>query len=85
MMGTERLKKKNELRYRKGSTDERNNCRYCTSFVVDFEVRGLGGNVLAIEGRCRVMGLEHSRRYRIREDHRCDAQILDRSKCWWLK
>jgi len=84
-MGTGRLKKKDELHYRKGSTCENYNCEYCKSFVGNFEVHGLGGNVLAIEGRCRVMGLEHSRRYRVRKDYRCDAQEWDRSKCSWLK
>jgi len=84
-MGTGRLKKKDDLHYRKGSTAAHFNCECCKSFVENFEVRGLGGNVLAIEGRCRLMGMEYSRRYRVRPDHRCDAQELDRDKCWWMK
>jgi len=85
MMGTGRLKKKDDLHYRKGSTGTHYNCECCKNFIDNFEVHSIGGRLLAVEGRCRIMGMENSRRYRIRPDHRCDAQELDRSKCWWLK
>lgn len=70
-----RLKKKDELHYRKGSTNEAVNCRYCMNFVANHEATGIGGVVLRTEGRCRLMGVDHSSvRYRIRPDFRCDAQ-----------
>jgi hypothetical protein len=74
-MGTlPRLKKKDELRYRKGSTNESINCRYCVNFVKEYEAKGIGGVVLRVEGRCQIMGVDHSSiRYRIRRDFTCDA------------
>lgn len=62
-----RLKLKNEMNYRKGSTNESVNCRYCVNRV-DVKV----GEVF--ESRCRIMGLKDSIRYRVRPDYRCDAQ-----------
>lgn len=74
-MSTTRLKKKDELRYRKGSTCETMNCLFCRHFVRDFPVRSCGdGRVIDHQPRCRIMGLEHSRRYRVRPDYTCDAQ-----------
>lgn len=70
-----RLKKKNELHYRNGSTNEAMNCRFCVNFVKRYEATGIGGEVLRTEGRCRLMGVDHSSiRYRVRPDYRCDAQ-----------
>ncbi|PKN20405.1 MAG: hypothetical protein CVU71_01035 [Deltaproteobacteria bacterium HGW-Deltaproteobacteria-6] len=80
-----RLKKKVELKYRKGSTDDGQNCRYCTSYVKDFEVIGIGGIKLDVEPRCQIIGLENSRRYRVRPDYTCNAQVRDDAKCWWIK
>jgi hypothetical protein len=67
-----RLKKKDEYRYRKGSTNESSNCRYCTSFQPDFDVPGKGK-----EPRCNLMGLNESIRYRVRPDHTCNAHCFD--------
>lgn len=69
-----RLKKKDELRYRKGSTNESQNCRFCASFISDVAVTGIGGVFFRAEGRCKIMGVGNSIRYRIRPDHTCDAQ-----------
>jgi hypothetical protein len=79
-----RLKKKVELHYRKGSTDDGLNCRYCTSYVPDFQVTGIGGVKLDVEPRCKIIGLENSRRYRVRPDQTCNAQVRDDNKCWWM-
>jgi hypothetical protein len=74
MMGAlPKLPKKVELRYRKGSTNESNNCRYCVQFVENFEVRdGIG-----LESRCRIFGLRERSRYKVRQDYTCDAQEFD--------
>lgn len=63
-----RLKKKIELNYRKGSTNESTNCRYC----INYRPQELIGN--KIEKRCSVMGIRESIRYRVRPDFKCDAQ-----------
>lgn len=80
-----RLKKKIELRYRKGSTSENLNCRYCVNFLAAQKITGIGGAYLRTEGRCTIMGLGASIKYRIRPDHTCDAQKLDVTKCRWLQ
>jgi hypothetical protein len=71
-----RLPKKIFYRYRKGSTDESENCKHCVNITMIPE---------SFTPRCWIMGLKPSIRYRIREDHRCDVQVLDRASCWWLK
>ena len=82
-MGVPRLKKKIELRYRKGSTDDSQNCSHCEHFVKEHPIRHLGRNeIVAHEPRCKVIGLGNSRRYRIRADHRCDAHQV---AAWWRK
>lgn len=68
-----RLKRKDELKYRKGSTSELRWCRVCANFVSDFVIRGIGGGLNRTEPRCRVMGLQEGRRYRVRPDHTCEA------------
>ena len=77
-----KLKKKIDLKYRKGSTDESQNCRYCKFFKSQFPVFGIGGDgtPIKIESRCDVMGLRESIRYRVRFDYMCDAQERDREK-----
>lgn len=73
-----RLKKKDELHYRKGSTNESKNCRFCVNIVKGFEVKGIGGpGAIALENRCKIMGLNASRRYRINTDFTCDAQVYN--------
>lgn len=75
-----RLKKKDELNYRKGSTNEAANCRFCVNFVANYEATGIGGEVLRTESRCHLMGVDHSSvRYRIRPDFTCNAQKYDQT------
>lgn len=69
-MGTKRLKMKDDLHYRKGPTS--GGCSHCNFYVGNFQVRGLDGNELGLEPRCRVMGFENSNRYRINPDNHCD-------------
>ncbi len=79
-MGSQpKLKIKEELHYRKGSTCESMNCRHCDHFVKDFPVYGIGGagKPLRIESRCKIIGLKEGVRYRVREDYRCDEQRLN--------
>jgi hypothetical protein len=66
-----RLKIKDEIRYRKGSTNESQNCRYCLNFInldpsspVQFNARGM----------CRIIGERDLVRYRVRGDYTCDRQ-----------
>lgn len=73
-----RLKIKDELNYRKGSTADHMNCRYCLH-LTEIDIPGRGSQL-----RCKIMGIHQSIRYRVREDHRCDAHELDESRCWWL-
>lgn len=69
-----RLKKKDELQYRKGSTNEAQNCQFCMHFVHSYEAKGIGGAILRVEGRCKIMGVDNSSiRYRIRPDHTCNV------------
>lgn len=76
-----RLEKKVAFRYRKGHTNESENCKACAYFVPDFQVVGCDGKtLLGIEPRCRIFGLENSRRYRVRADYTCDRQFI--SQAW---
>jgi hypothetical protein len=71
-----RLKKKDELNYRSGSTNEARNCRYCINFKADFyDFRAIGGR--GPVSRCTVIGMNEGRRYDIRRDHTCDSQQFD--------
>lgn len=63
-----RLKIKDEVRYRKGSTSNSLNCVSCSHFDS------------AGAMRCRVIGLRAGARYRVRPDYRCDRHQL--SKKW---
>ena len=63
-----RLKIKDEIRYRKGSTNESVNCKHCQNF------NPLLGS--EVNSRCVLIGglLKESRRYNVRADHTCDRQ-----------
>ncbi|MHB8123766.1 MAG: hypothetical protein ACYDG4_16635 [Desulfuromonadaceae bacterium] len=73
MGSPKRLKKKDELHYRKGSTNESSNCRWCVHFVESITLFRDKGNI-EIGSRCQIIGLAQSIRYRVREDHTCDVQ-----------
>lgn len=76
-----RLKIKDELRYRKGSTNESRNCRRCSNFMTNTlhdGVEGFGKYSTRVPGRCKLMvGYFESSagiRYRVLSDYTCDAQ-----------
>lgn len=73
-----KLKIKDELRYRKGSTCETMNCKYCLH-LTSIDIPGKGQ-----EPRCKIIGVRESIRYRIRDDFRCDQQVPDETKFDWL-
>ncbi len=73
-MGVPRLKKKAELNYRRGLIWK--SCSYCDHFVRPWAGTG--------EGRCRRIGLEPGRQYRILPHYLCDAYD-DTKTMEWLK
>jgi hypothetical protein len=64
------LKKKQEVNYRRGRTWA--DCSQCDHYVPDFQVVGIGGTVLGVEPRCRIIGLESGRMYRVSPKNWCD-------------
>ncbi len=83
-----KLKTKEAYKYRKGSTNEGENCRFCTHFIEKFPIFGIGNNSttpIRIESRCKIHGTGEGRRYRVQQDYRCDAQVFDESKKTWGK
>lgn len=64
------LKKKQEVNYRRGRTWA--DCSGCDHFVREFKVVGIGGVELGVEHRCRVIGLEMGRQYRVSPKNWCD-------------
>jgi hypothetical protein len=73
-----RLKMKEDLRYRKGHTNDSQNCKTCENFKAHFPVFGIGvdGTPIRIESRCALIGLEQSRHYNVRADYTCDRQHI---------
>ena len=69
-----RLKIKDEIRYRKGSTNETRNCKWCASFIRNFTLHN-GEVTVDFGSRCKMIGPGRSVRYRVREDHTCDRQV----------
>lgn len=65
-----RLKKKDELNYRRGYTHS--HCGDCDFFVPDFRVMGIGGEFLRYEPRCKQIGLRDGRMYRVGRNNICD-------------
>lgn len=70
-MGSPRLNKKIELHYRRGYTHS--HCGCCDHFVRNHEVRKCTGEPMGVEPRCRIIGLENGRGYRINPNSVCDA------------
>ncbi len=66
-----RLREKILRRYRKGSTNEFVNCGNCNNLV---KVTFRRGGAEIGEWRCKLFGLNASRRYRVRTDYTCDAR-----------
>ena len=69
-MGVPSLKIKRELNYRRGY--QHAHCSDCNYYFSQFEVRSCNGNPLGKEPRCRKIGLENSRRYRVHPNNICD-------------
>lgn len=71
-MGVKRLKIKNELNYKRGRTWA--NCGQCDHFVPKFQVHGCDKErtPLRVEPRCKIIGLENGRSYRIHPANICD-------------
>ena len=75
-----RLKIKDEIRYRKGSTNESCNCKACKHYRKEWIqfVRPHGPDVK--ESRCIIIGGMNSEsiRYRVRDDYTCDRQEMSK-------
>ena len=72
-----RLKIKDELRYRNGSTNESRNCRYCSNFMEDTlhdGAAGIGKYSMRWPGRCKIIGGRPGIRTRVLSDRTCDSQ-----------
>lgn len=70
MGSPKRLKIKDDLNYRKGSTAHY--CSHCNNYT-EVEIFGCGGNPLGKQPRCKLIGVDkNSRRYRINPNHICD-------------
>lgn len=64
------LKIKRELNYRRGGTCR--NCEGCDHYVASHMVKTCNGNPLREEPRCKVVGLENGRMYRVHPGNVCD-------------
>ena len=69
-MGAQTLKKKQEFNYRRGSSAFY--CSHCNHFVSQFLVQDVDGAAKSIEPRCRMIGLENGRGYRVHPKDICD-------------
>jgi hypothetical protein len=66
-MGSQGLKKKATLNYRKASKADGNcRCQSCAHYRHDCLITGIGGVFLGYQDRCALFCLDASRRYRIR-------------------
>jgi len=76
------LKIKEELHYRRGYTHA--HCSDCNHYVQTFKRESFNGADLGEEPRCRVIGLQLGRMYRIHPKNICDqfdnSELLARLK-----
>lgn len=70
------LKRKQELNYLRGYTHS--SCGDCNSFVPNCQLTGIDGQDLGSQPRCREIGLEPGRMYRVSPNNICD--LYDNSK-----
>ena len=70
------LKIKMQLNYRRGGTSR--NCGQCDHFVKNHPCIGLGDIDLGLQPRCKVIGLEPGRMYRISKNSICDKYVNKR-------
>lgn len=80
-----RLKIKDEIRYRKGSTHESSNCKACKYFKAQSITISYSSGDHHIEDRCTIVGMASSARYRVRPDHTCDRQEMSESYNQYLE
>ena len=71
-----RLKIKDEIRYRKGHTNDSQNCKVCENFRKDLYSYQPKSRPKTSESRCALIGLRPTARYRVREDYTCDRQQM---------
>lgn len=64
------LKAKTTVSYRRGSAGAK--CRFCLNLVPHHKILGIGGELLGEGVRCRIIGLQPGRQYRIGLDNVCD-------------
>jgi len=80
-MGTPKLKIKDELHYRRGYTHS--HCSECNHYV-EMRIRGINDADLGQQPRCRLIGLNPGRMYRINPASICarfdGSNKLDRLK-----
>jgi len=81
-MGTQKLKIKTELKYRPGYTHA--HCSQCNHFVSKHPCVGINGVDLGEQPRCRIIGMNPGRMYRINPNNICDrydgSESLNRLK-----
>ncbi len=88
MGSMQRLKIRDEIRYRKGSTNEAENCVWCRNFT-NMDPECLVPS--RAYGTCKIILSEVPVRYfnnrtRVRGDHRCDRQEYDEAKTpGWMR
>lgn len=88
-----RLKIKDEIRYRKGSTNTAQNCEWCKHFklpVPNFPAPVHGRSIMSLPtvavGTCGLIGHINTVRYRVRSDYYCDLQEYDEAKTpGWMR
>lgn len=72
--GCNMLKRKIEIGYRKAirATDKQRRCGNCANRVWADIYACSGGEVVGQGWRCKVIGVQNSRKYSVAEDHICD-------------
>jgi hypothetical protein len=69
-MGARTLKKQLELNYRRGN--KLTCCGTCRQYIPDFQIHARSGE-LRLEPRCRTIGIDGGRAYRVLPTRVCDA------------
>lgn len=64
------LKIKSKLNYRRGGQSK--SCGGCDHFRREHPIVGIGGENLGCQPRCKVIGLQPGRMYRVAQNYVCD-------------
>jgi hypothetical protein len=79
------LKCKERLNYKKGYSSR--HCSICDQYLGSVQITGIGGVDLGVQARCKVIGTDAGRMYRINPVYVCDkfdnTQYLNRLKRGW--